>query len=120
MGRAQEIGNKAEEAAAQWLTLNGFTILDRNWRSGRYELDIVAKRHGTLHFVEVKCRKRGGLTTPEDAITPAKFRSLSKAAEEYIAANGVISEIQFDLVSVEYSAGGYDIRYIPNAMVARW
>lgn len=120
MGRTREIGNKAEAAAAQWLTQNDFTILDRNWRNGRYELDIVAKRQGTLHFIEVKCRKRGGLTTPEDAITHAKFRSLSKAAEEYIAMNGITSEIQFDLVSVEYSANEYDIRYVPNAMVARW
>ncbi len=120
MGRTQEIGNKAEVAAARWLTENGFTVLDRNWRNGHYELDIVAKKEDTLHFIEVKCRKLGGLTTPEEAITTAKFRSLSKAAEQYLVTNEISSEIQFDLVSVEYSTNGYDITYIPNAMIARW
>ena len=120
MGETQETGLKGEQAAAEWLDTNGFSIRHRNWRSGRYELDIVAAKDDTLHFVEVKCRKRGGLTTPEEAITPAKFRSLSKAAKAYIATFGIDSEIQFDLISVEHYAGGYEIRYVPNAMIARW
>ncbi len=120
MGLTQKIGGKGEEAAAAWLTDNGFAVLHRNWRCGRYELDIVAQRDGVIHFVEVKCRRHGGLTTPEEAITPAKFNSLSKAAEEYIAAYGIDGESQFDLISVEHSVSGYDIRYVPGAMFARW
>lgn len=120
MDTTKEIGDKGEQAAAKWLQGNGFTLLHRNWRSGRYELDIVAERGDTIHFVEVKCRRDGGLTTPEEAITPAKFRSLAKAAEAYIAAYGIELEVQFDLISVEHSAGTYRIRYVPNAMTARW
>lgn len=51
-----------EEAAARWLLDHGFTLLHRNWRQGHYELDIVAARKGTLHFIEVKTRRRDGLT----------------------------------------------------------
>lgn len=119
-GFTQEIGNKGEQAAAEWLTANGFSLLHRNWRKGRYELDIVAKKAATVHFIEVKCRKLGGLTTPEEAITPAKFRSLTKAAGAYIADYNINFEIQFDLICVEHYADGHDIRYIPNAMVSRW
>ena len=63
--------------AAQWLQEHGFRILHTNWRHGRYELDIVAECDGVLHFVEVKCRKANGLTTPEEAITAAKFAALT-------------------------------------------
>lgn len=120
MGLTQEIGDKGEQAAAGWLTDNGFTLLHRNWRNGRYELDIVAKKNGVIHFVEVKCRRLGGLTTPEEAATRKKFRSLMKAAEAYLEAYGIDAESQFDLISVEHSETGNDIRYIPNAMVPEW
>ena len=40
----REIGQKGEDAAARYLIENGFEILHRNWRSGRYELDITARR----------------------------------------------------------------------------
>ncbi len=113
-------GPWGEQVAAQWLKDEGFEVSDTNWRSGRYEIDIVARRNGTVHFVEVKTRKADGLTSPEDAITPAKFRSLQRAARAYIAAHGIDTEVQFDLVAVEYTPDGHEVRYIPNAMVFRW
>lgn len=120
MGSTREIGDRGEQAAADWLVRNGFSIRHRNWRHGRYELDIIATKGGTVHFVEVKCRRQGGLTTPEEAITSAKFRSLAKAAEAYISESGLDCEIQFDLISVEYSGSTANIRYIPDAMSPRW
>ena len=72
-------GAEGEEAAVAWLRTNGFLIVDRNWRMGRYELDIVASRHDRIHFVEVKLRGAGGLTSPEEALTPAKRRALRAA-----------------------------------------
>ena len=78
MTTTQHTGRQGEEAAARWLLDHGFTLLHRNWRQGHYELDIVAARKGTLHFIEVKTRRAGGLTTPEEAITPRKFASLNR------------------------------------------
>ena len=66
MTTTQHTGRQGEEAAARWLLDHGFTLLHRNWRQGHYELDIVAARKGTLHFIEVKTRRAGGLTTPEE------------------------------------------------------
>ncbi len=99
---------------------NGFRILHRNWRSGRYELDIVAEKGDAIHFVEVKCRRRGSLTAPEDAFTRTKFDSLVKAARAYIAAYGIDLDAQFDLIAVEESFSSSTLRYIPNAMTPRW
>lgn len=120
MATTQEKGSRGERAAAEWLLDRGFRLLHTNWRSGRYEIDIVAEKTGTLHIVEVKLRRAGGLTSPEDAITPAKFAALQKAAAAYIMAYGVDLEVQFDVVAVEEMGGSFEIRYIPDAMTVNW
>lgn len=120
MGTAQEIGRMAEDAAADYLAASDFVIRSRNWREGRYELDIVAEKGGILHFVEVKCRKDGGLTRPEEAMTQSKFNSLLKAARAYIACNNIESEIQFDLVCVLHNDGKTEVVYYPDVMYCRW
>jgi len=57
-------GEQGEEAAAQALRGKGWQILDRNWRSGHLELDLVCREEGWLVFVEVKTRSRGGRQSP--------------------------------------------------------
>ena len=113
-------GAWGEQVAARWLNDEGFQVVDINWRAGRYEIDIVARRGSTVHFVEVKTRLRRGLTAPEDAITDSKFRSIQHAARAYIALHAIDSETQFDLIAVEYDTSSHEIRYIPNAMICRW
>ena len=120
MGSTQEIGAKAEEAAVGYLLKEGFALLHRNWRSGRYELDIVARKRGVIHFVEVKCRKKGGLTAPEDAITGHKFESLRRAATLYLAEYAIDLDSQFDLIAVEYNDKGMELKYVPCAMMPHW
>lgn len=78
--RSADTGWLGEEATAQWLLEKGFSLRHRNWRQGRYELDIVASRGATLHFVEVKTRRAMGLTPPEQGIDYKKTRALTQAA----------------------------------------
>lgn len=116
-----ERGQQGEQAAAEYLLGEGFEILDRNWRTGHYEIDIVARRGGTLHIVEVKSRKEDSLTLPEEALTPAKQRSLLRAAAAYAAMHAIRTDISIDLAAVSVSGDGHcDIRYIPNAVIPRW
>lgn len=117
----RETGVRGEELAAAYLLGEGFELLHRNWRSGRYELDIVARHAETLHIVEVKSRKAKGLTAPEEAMTRAKFDFLCRAAREYITSFGLDVDVQFDLVAVEFEpAGSHSLRYFPNVMTPRW
>ncbi len=116
----QECGHAGEQAAAEWLHGQGFELLHRNWRAGRYELDIVAVKGATLHIVEVKTRRAGSLTSPEEAMTASKRSALVKAAAAYIAENGIDLEVQFDLVAVERSPGGLRVDYIPHAVTLSW
>ena len=114
------IGKKGEQAVEKFLRKQKFRILERNWRAGRYEIDLVVQKGDTLHFVEVKSRKAGSLTTPEEAITQAKFDALCMAARAYLAAHPWDGEVQFDLAAVEIDGNLHEVRYIPNAMTPRW
>lgn len=121
MTLARERGDLGERVAADWLRRNGFMIMERNWRYGRYEIDIIASRWDTVHFIEVKTRHTGSLTTPEDAITDDKARALRKAASAYLASRRLTRELQFDLIAVEISPDGTPyVRYIENAMQYGW
>lgn len=120
MSKTAEIGRSAEELASRYLKDNGFHILHRNWRHGRYELDIVARKDGMLHIVEVKCRHREGLTTPEEALSHKKSSNLLKAAELYVGQNDTLSEIQIDLIAVEYTDASAEIRYYPDVIHPVW
>lgn len=116
-----DTGRRGEQAAVDYLRRAGFAILERNWRSGRYELDIVARRWDELHFVEVKTRRAGGLTTPEDALTRRKFAALQRAAAAYMAQHGVRLEPQFDLAAVDVLPdGALEVRFTERAMECNW
>lgn len=121
MGRTQKIGSQGEREAADWLQRAGFSILARNWRSGRYEIDIVARRGDTLHFVEVKTRDEDSWESPEDALDAGKRRAFRLAVGAYLAAHPTDLEPQMDLVAVDLVAGEIsEIRYVPEAVISRW
>ena len=116
-----DTGRRGEQAAVDYLRRAGFAILERNWRSGRYELDIVARRWDELHFIEVKTRRRDGLTPPEQALDYRKCRALIRAANAYLTENPFEGEMQFDLIAVETApAGTPEVRYIEDAIELHW
>ena len=75
MTEKQERGALGEQAAVDYLRRNGFMIVERNYRIGYSEVDIIAQRYDELHFVEVKTRKAGSMTTAESAINEQKQRA---------------------------------------------
>ena len=100
MDRA-EIGARGEAAAAEYLERVGMEIIDRNWRSGRGELDIVALDGEELVMCEVKTRSTDAQGTPEDAVSPAKQKRLARLARAYVAAAGLTDlNVRFDVVTI--------------------
>lgn len=121
METSAEIGARGERIAAEWLRSRGFVILERNWRNGRYEIDLIARRWDEIHFVEVKTRKAGGWIAPEQAVDERKFRSLRRAAALYLALHRSPESPQFDLCAVEtHPDGTFEVRFTENAMESHW
>lgn len=75
-----ETGRKAETAARAYLEMRGFKIIEQNWRRPRCEIDIIALKDGTIHFVEVKYRFADEQGSGLDAITTTKLKQMQRAA----------------------------------------
>jgi len=58
MAAHNELGKWGEELAAEYLQEKGYEIIERDWKSGHHDLDIIAKEGGTLVIVEVKIRQK--------------------------------------------------------------
>ncbi|MCX6036757.1 MAG: YraN family protein [Chloroflexi bacterium] len=105
--RRQVFGRWGEDAAAEYLTANGYTVLARNVHSAHGEIDIVASKDGLLVFVEVKTRSSHTFAYPEDSVTRRKQAYMLSAAEEYLQAHPESGESwQFDVIAVEGTPGG--------------
>jgi len=79
-----EIGKKAEAAACSYLEMRGFKILEQNWRRPNCEIDIVALKSGTVHFVEVKYRRDDSQGGGIEAITVAKLKKMRQGAWTWV------------------------------------
>ena len=112
-----DIGSHGEDIAMEWLREQGFYIVERNWRIGHYEIDIIAQHFDTLHCVEVKTRKLGGWQSPYDSITEQKKNALRKGAMAYRAIHRTPLEIEFDLIAVNVdNLGNHTIEYTENIL----
>ncbi|GAB1252918.1 hypothetical protein Defa_04050 [Desulfovibrio sp. TH_2024_36128] len=74
------LGSAGEDAAAELLTGAGCTLLARNWRQARLELDMVCLDGDTIVFVEVKTRSSERYGGPAYAVGLSKQRVLCRAA----------------------------------------
>lgn len=98
-------GNLGERAAARYLLLRGYRILERNWFYYKKEVDIIARRFGKLVFCEVKTRTVpqnaiGLLHAPAEAVNAEKRRNLLSAARAYRNLSGIFLPIRMDIIEV--------------------
>lgn len=95
-----ETGKTGEDLAALYLENRGYHILERNWRSRRNEVDIIANKKEVLHFVEVKTRTSLDFALPESKVKRPKLQHLKEAAEVYLYLHPAWKWIQFDILSI--------------------
>ncbi len=116
MAAHNETGTAGEELAARFLHERGFELLERNWRHGRHEIDLVAIHGRELVFVEVKTRSSAQYGEPEEAVKKGKRGKLIKAANAYVEESGRTLAVRFDIVSVILHPDGKPyIHHIPDA-----
>ena len=98
-------GTRGERAAALYLLLRGYHILERNYLCPLGEIDIVALKKGVLVFVEVRTRQEGALVNPIESIDDMKLAHIMDAAHHYLTARRKGGAFcRFDIISVR--AGG--------------
>lgn len=111
-----ERGRRSEALAAQALQRAGYRIVARNYRSPRFEIDIIARHRGYLVFVEVRSRTVGSMVHPLESIDYKKRQRLILGAQQYVARHGLGHvPIRFDCVSVEWRLREYRLEIFPNA-----
>jgi putative endonuclease len=99
-------GKKGEELAANWLIQAGYSLMHTNWRFSHWEVDIIAVKNGTLHFVEVKTLSSNKYGYPEQKVSKKKLQYLINAAQQYLLQNPQWQRIQFDVLSITLTTTG--------------
>ncbi len=115
MSKHIELGKKGEEIACEFLIQNDWHIKEKNWRTGRAEIDIIANDRHILVFVEVKTRVNDAFEKPEEAVSTKKRRLMIRAAIEYMHKFRHEGAIRFDIISVIIKNEKSFITHLPDA-----
>ena len=114
---SHELGKRGEDLAVEYLIKLGYQILERNWRSGHKEIDIIAMKGDTLVAVEVKTRKSNTFGEPDIAVGVMKQRMLAWAADAYVRYRNLDVEVRFDVISIIINEQGEHLEHIEDAFI---
>ena len=115
MAAHNELGKWGEDLAADYLQRKGYTIIERNWKSGRRDLDIIAQDGNVIVFVEVKTRRNRLFGEPEESVDYHKLQNLQQAISHYVKFKHIRQEIRFDIISIVGTVGtDPDIQHIQD------
>lgn len=114
MARHNDVGVWGENLACEKLVADGCAILERNWRVGHYEVDIIAVKGNRIIFAEVKTR-----TNPDDdpleMLTKQKMTRIVRSANAYIKYYNIPYGVQYDIFAITGTPDNYRIEHIPDA-----
>lgn len=108
------LGKRGEDIAVKWLQDNDFKVIDRNWRYGRNELDVVCMHKGVVVIVEIKSRS-SKVDFPEELLPLKKRRSIVRLGAKWLALHKISAELRFDLLVVEMSS--LEVSYYKDAIM---
>lgn len=102
-------GRNAEQVVADWIAAHGMTLLARNLRVSRLEIDLVARDGEVVALIEVRTRGAGSWQRAFDTIDGRKQERLRRAAavlwaRRFSKLPGV-ERIRFDVASVDFDSG---------------
>jgi putative endonuclease len=116
----QAFGELGERIAERWLRRQGWRVVQRRYRSGHRDIDLVVERDGMVAFVEVKARRGSQFGDPVEAVNWSKQKQLIRSASTWIDRHGKPSECyRFDVVGVLVEGERVRVRHIANAFSLR-
>ena len=112
----QAFGELGERIAERWLRRRGWRVIQRRFRSGHRDIDLVVERDGTVAFVEVKARKGADFGGPVQAVNYRKRKQLERSAMVWIDRHGrEADEYRFDVVGVLVNDAAVLVCHVENA-----
>ncbi len=112
----QAFGELGERIAERWLRERGWRVMQRRFRSGHRDIDLVVEREGLVAFVEVKARHGNQFGDPVEAVDWRKQRELGRSALVWISRHGRRHEAyRFDVVGVLVDGSRVRIRHVEGA-----
>ena len=112
----QAFGEIGERVAERWLRRKGWRIMQRRFRNGHRDIDLVVERDGLVAFVEVKARKGAEFGGPVEAVNWRKQRELARSAHVWIERHGRPDEsYRFDVIGVLMEGATVRVRHVENA-----
>jgi len=118
------LGRCGEEHATRVLQARGWTVLARNYRFGRREVDLVVRRDDLVAFVEVKTRAGPGYGSPLEAVTRLKRREIEAVAAHFLLCHGLTSvQVRFDAVGIQVLRGvrtTVEVEHVEDAWRPGW
>ena len=110
------VGKLGEDLAANFLEEKGFNIIERNYRFGHGELDIIAEKAEMLIFIEVKTKKFGDFGDPINWVSRGKQKQIGRIARGYLYEKNITDrDCRFDVVLVTWEDGLWKIDHLENA-----
>lgn len=117
----QTIGREGEDIACRFLESIGHTILERNWRYGHLEIDIISFDPQGIHFVEVKARKNNIQAPPQENVNIPKQRRTARAAKGFLKTVKGLQygghECLFDIAAVTFTGDKAHVEWFPQAFI---
>jgi putative endonuclease len=120
MAKHIDLGNKGEDLAKALLLQKKYQILETNWRSGRAEIDIIAKDGEALVFVEVKTRGSETTEKPQEAVGRKKQKLMVRGATVYAQQINHDWEIRFDVIAITHYRNPPTVNHIVDAFYPDW
>ena len=117
----QTLGRKGEDMVCSFLQSMGHTVLERNYRSGHLEIDIISFDAEGIHFVEVKTRRQNIQSPPQENVDRNKQQKITKAAMKFLkTAKGLPygnHECLFDVAAVTFDGDSARLEWFPQAYI---
>ncbi|NNC70428.1 MAG: endonuclease [Flavobacteriaceae bacterium] len=117
MAQHNELGKQGEQIALELLIKKGYTILEKNWRFQKAEVDIIAQKESTLAIVEVKTRSSIDFGSPQDFVSPKKIKRLVAAIDEYVVSRDLDVEVRFDIMAIVKEGEHFTTEHIEDAFL---
>ncbi|HEX7122066.1 MAG TPA: YraN family protein [Gemmatimonadaceae bacterium] len=116
--QTNRFGLVGERVAERWLLARGWRVLQRRYRNGHRDIDLIAERDGLVAFVEVKARSGEQFGDPVEAVNWKKRNELARSAMTWIDRHGKPGEqYRFDVIGVLVTGERVRVRHVENAFL---